>query len=238
MNSKKENPIFSITFNLILPVIILKNGDGWIGADIQLFGLDSSMLVLIIALLFPIIYFLNDFIKNSKTNFISILGFVNILLTGLIGILGEKFGISKNWFIIKESIIPLAIGILILVSMSSKTPLVKTIVFNDSVFNIARIDRHIKKEKISIFDDIFRNSTYLISGSFFLSSVIQFFLARIIITVDPGHADFNDQVGTMTWMSYFVVMIPCMSMFGYAIYKIINGITEITGLKREEILNS
>ena len=56
------------------------------------------MLVLIIALLFPIIYFLNDFIKNSKTNFISILGFVNILLTGLIGILGEKFGISKNWF--------------------------------------------------------------------------------------------------------------------------------------------
>ena len=95
MNSKKENPIFSITFNLILPVIILKNGDGWIGADIQLFGLDSSMLVLIIALLFPIIYFLNDFIKNSKTNFISILGFVNILLTGLIGILGEKFGILK-----------------------------------------------------------------------------------------------------------------------------------------------
>ena len=60
------------------------------------------------------------FIKNSHTNFISILGFVNILLTGLIGILGEKFGISKNWFIIKESIIPLAIGILILVSMSSK----------------------------------------------------------------------------------------------------------------------
>ena len=64
------------------------------------------------------------------------------------------------------------------------------------------------------------------------------FLARIIITVDPGHADFNDQVGTMTWMSYFVVMIPCMSMFGYAIYKIINEITEITGLEREEILNS
>ena len=147
MNSKKENPIFSITFNLILPVIILKKGDNWIGADIQLFGLESSMLVLIIALLFPTVYFLNDFIKNSNTNFISILGFVNILLTGLIGILGEKFGISKNWFIIKESIIPLAIGILILVSMNSKSPLVKTIIFNDSVFNIARINRHIKKKK-------------------------------------------------------------------------------------------
>ena len=238
MNSKKENPIFSFTFNLILPVIILKKGDNWIGVDIQLFGLESSMLVLIIALLFPIIYFLNDFIKNSNTNFISILGFVNILLTGLIGIMGEKFGISKNWFIIKESIIPLAIGILILVSMNSKTPLVKTIIFNDSVFNIARINRYIKKEEARIFDEIFRTSTYLISGSFFLSSGIQFFLAKIIITVDPGHSNFNDQVGTMTWMSYFVVMIPCMSMFGYAIYKIINGITELTGLKREEILNS
>ena len=238
MNSKKENPIFSIAFNLILPVIILKKGDNWIDDSFPLLGLDSSMLILIIALLFPIIYFLNDFIKNSNTNFISILGFVNILLTGLIGILGEKFGISKNWFIIKESIIPLAIGILILVSMNSKSPLVKTIIFNDSVFNIARINRHIKEEKISIFDEIFRNSTYLISGSFFLSSVIQLFLARIIITVDPGHANFNDQVGTMTWMSYFVVMIPCLSMFGYGIYKIINGIKEITGLKREEIINS
>ena len=96
----------------------------------------------------------------------------------------------------------------------------------------------LKEEKISIFDEIFRNSTYFISGSFFLSSVIQFFLARIIITVDPGHVNFNDQVGTMTWMSYFVVMIPCMSMFGYAVYKIMNGLAEVTGLKREEILNS
>ena len=145
---------------------------------------------------------------------------------------------AKNWFIIKESIIPLAIGILILVSMNSRSPLVKTIIFNDSVFNISRINRHIREEKKGIFDEIFRNSTYLISCSFFLSSFIQFFLAKIIITVDPGHADFNNQVGTMTWMSYFVVMVPCMSMFGYAVYKIMNGITELTGLKREEILNT
>jgi len=237
MQNKKENPIISLIFNLVLPVIILKNGNNWIGLDNKILNIETSMLVLIIALSFPSIYFINDFRLKSRANFISILGFVNVLLTGLIGILGEKYGISRNWFIIKESLIPFLIGILVLVSMNSSTPLVKTLIYNSTIFNIDKIELNLIENKNPTFNSIFNFATYLISGSFFMSSIIQFFLASYIVTVDPGHVEFNDQVGTMTWVSYFVVMVPCLSMFGYAIYKLIKGLKTLTGLKTEEILN-
>ena len=237
MPKSKENPILSLIFNLVLPVIILKNGDKWIDIETKLLGLEGNVLILLFALSFPTLYFLNDFRINSRANFISILGFVNVLLTGLIGIFGEKYGISRDWFIIKESMIPLIIGFITLLSMKSKTPLVKTLVYNETVFNIEKIKKHLSKEKISEFNNVFKISTYLISASFFLSAIIQFFLASYIVTVDPGHMDFNEQVGTMTWMSYFVVMIPCNSMFGYGIFILIKKIKNLTGLDTEQILN-
>ena len=234
---KKENPIISIFFNLVIPVVILKNGNKLLGFEQNFIGIETSILVLIFALSFPLFYFLNDLRINTKVNFISILGFINVLLTGLIGILGEKYGISRSWFIIKEGIIPLIIGLLVLLSMKSKTPLVKELIYNPVLFNIKKINENFPENSNDDFNKIFYHSTYLISASFLLSSIIQFFLASYIVTVDPGHSDFNNQVGTMTWVSYFVVMAPCMSMFGFALWKLIMGIKRITGLETNQILN-
>ena len=234
---RKENPIISILFNLVIPVIILKNGNKWFGLEQNFIGIETSILVLICALSFPFFYFLNDLRINTKVNFISILGFINVLLTGLIGILGEKYGISRSWFIFKEGIIPLIIGLLIILSMKSKTPLIKELIYNPVLFNINKINANFPENRNDDFNKIFYHSTYLISASFLLSSIIQFFLASYIVTVDPGHSDFNNQVGTMTWVSYFVVMAPCMSMFGYALWKLIVGIKRITGLETDQILN-
>ncbi len=238
MNNKKENPILSIIFNLIVPVIILKNGDSWLGVDNSFFGIETSVLVLIISLSFPFFFFINDLRLNTKVNFIAVLGFVNILLTGLIGIIGEKYGISRIWFIVKESIIPFIIGSLILLSMKSKSPLVKNLIYNPLIFNIQKINESLLENSKDDFNIIFKSSTYMISGSFFMSSIIQFFLASYIVTVDPGQPKFNDQVGTMTWVSYVVVMVPCMSIFGYAIWTLIQGIKKLTGLETEQILNN
>ena len=234
---KKENPIISIFFNLVIPVVILKNGNKLLSFEQNFIGIETSILVLIFALSFPLFYFLNDLRINTKVNFISILGFINVLLTGLIGILGEKYGISRSWFIIKEGIIPLIIGLLVLLSMKSKTPLVKELIYNPVLFNIKKINENFPGNSNDDFNKIFYHSTYLISASFLLSSIIQFFLASYIVTVDPGHSDFNNQVGTMTWVSYFVVMAPCMSMFGFALWKLIVGIKRITGLETDQILN-
>ena len=68
-----------------------------------------------IALIFPVGYFIFDFIRRKNINVVSILGFVNILLTGGIGVFGANLGLSKNWFILKEGLLPLIIGYTLLI---------------------------------------------------------------------------------------------------------------------------
>ena len=233
----KENPLISITFNLLLPVIILKNGDAWINGVIENFIVEIPVLVLLAALSFPTGYFIYDWVKTKRINFISILGFVNVLLTGLIGIIGGKYGLSKNWYILKEGLVPMLIGVFLITSSKTKSPILKALLYNDTIFNIQKINKRLKKGDDKEISMILQSSTYYVASAFFISSILQFILGIIIITVDPGTPKFNDQVGTMTWVSYFVVLVPSFTMFGIGIYKIINGIKIITKLEMDEILN-
>jgi hypothetical protein len=43
---RKENPIISILSNLVIPVVILKNGNNWLGINEKLLGIETSILVL------------------------------------------------------------------------------------------------------------------------------------------------------------------------------------------------
>ena len=98
MTSKKqyktEKPLHSVLFNIFIPVLILKNGNKWV---YKYFGdtenihkwmdyLDYPSLIFAIALIFPLAYFIYDFFTRKNINVISILGFINILLTGGIGV--------------------------------------------------------------------------------------------------------------------------------------------------------
>ena len=101
--SKRENPLHSLLFNIVIPVMILKNGTKWLNkffgdyesANSSLGFLDYSSIGFGCALIFPIIYFIFDLFKRKNINVISILGFVNILLTGGIGVFGSNLGLSK-----------------------------------------------------------------------------------------------------------------------------------------------
>tara|TARA_A100001015_G_C15041812_1_gene740221 strand:+ start:4181 stop:4894 length:714 start_codon:yes stop_codon:yes gene_type:complete len=233
----KENPLLSILFNLVLPVIILKNGDIWLDGIIDNSSFEIPSLVLLVALAFPTGYFIYDWAKTKRFNFISILGFINVLLTGLIGIIGSKYGLSKNWYILKEGLIPLLIGVFLIASSKTKSPMLNALLYNETIFNIQKINQRLKTSDEDEISKILQLSTYYVASAFFISSILQFILGGIIITVDPGTPKFNDQVGTMTWVSYFVVLIPSFTMFGIGIYKIINGIKIITKLEINEILN-
>ena len=63
--SKRENPLHSLLFNIVIPVMILKNGTKWLNkffgdyesANSSLGFLDYSSIGFGCALIFPIIYF-------------------------------------------------------------------------------------------------------------------------------------------------------------------------------------
>jgi len=239
IKEKKENPLISIIFNIVIPVFILKNGDNILTNLGIIFEINYQIIVLLVALSFPMVYFFVDLYSKKQVNIISVLGFVNVLLTGGIGVFGGMYGLSRLWFILKEGLMPLIIGLVFLFTIRRGNPLIRTFIYNEAIFNIEIINGKLNEiNRKDDFNKILEKSSYLIVLAFFFSSIIQFILATIIVTVDPGHVNFNDQVGTMTWVSYFVVMVPSLSMFGLSIYQMVGGIKKITGFKTGEFLKN
>jgi len=248
-NKQKENPIISLCCNILIPVIILKNGNKWInGILIQSYGeewvyqhsfkVDISSIVFFIALIFPVIYFFYDLLNRRKINLISILGFINILLTGGIGIFGAKFGLSKNWFIFKEGLLPIIIGSVLIIMRKYKQDSFNRILLNEVLFDNDQIRDSIKEDMQSEFKFIVRKAgSYLIAG-FFISSIIQFTLASLIVVSNPGEPSFNKEVSTMTWVSYIAVLLPTMLIVGKGYLGLISDIEKVTSLKKDEFLKS
>ena len=99
MEAKKENPFLNLLANIILPVFILNKTSLFPGEN-------KALLALGVALIFPIGYGLWDLFKNSKTNYFSILGLVNTLITGLFAV----FTLGGIWFAIKEAALQACLG--------------------------------------------------------------------------------------------------------------------------------
>ena len=246
---EKENPLISISFNIFIPVLILKNGENWIHKILQLLDIaelpvqfldtiNLSSMAFLIALIFPVGYFIYDFLKRKNVNVISILGFINVLLTGGIGIFGERFGLSKNWFIIKEGALPSLIGLTLITLRKFRKESFNKILLNDMLFDNYKIGSSINDERQYEFERIvYRAGSHFIIG-LFMSSFVQFVLASIIVTANPGEPLFNEQVATMTWVSFLAVFVITMSIVGKGYLGLISGVEKITGLKREDFLKT
>ena len=248
-NKQKENPILSLCCNILIPVIILKNGNKWINKIlIQYHGeewfyensmiVDISSIVFFIALICPVIYFFYDLLNRKNINLISILGFINILLTGGIGIFGAKFGLSKNWFIFKEGMLPIIIGLVLIIMSKYRQSSFNNILLNEVLFDNDKIRISIKEDMQYEFEYIVRKAGYYLIGGFFISSIIQFTLASLIVVSSPGESSFNKEVSTMTWVSYIAVLLPTILIIGKGYLGLISDIEKITGLKKEEFLKS
>ena len=101
----QENPLVSLLFNIAIPALILYK----LSTPERL----GPVWGLLAGLAFPLGYGLYDFARRRRTNFISILGFVSILLTGGFGLM-ELDGI---WFAVKEASIPALIGLAVIGSL-------------------------------------------------------------------------------------------------------------------------
>lgn len=248
-NKKKENPFISLLFNIIIPVIVLKNGGKWIDNLLIEFSSKKKILpdiiieevpsvVFAVALIFPFFYFFYDLLKRKNLNYISILGFINVLLTGGIGIFGAKVGLSKNWFILKEGLLPIVIGTLFFLMSKFKPSSFNDIILNDALFDTGKLKESISDEMLPNFDGIIQKAGYYLISGFFISSIIQFILAYFIVVANPGEIGFNEQVSTMTWVSYFAVMVPTILVIGKGYLSMISELETISSLDKEEFLKT
>jgi len=221
----KPRPMIDLLVSIFIPSFILMklSGDDSLGATTAL----------IVALAFPLGWGLFERFQYKKFNFIAILGLVSVLLTGGIGLLQ----LDPQWLAVKEATIPGLIGIAVLVSTRTRYPLIKTLLYNPTVMNVSMIKQKLDDRGNSeAFDARLQNATYLLSGTFLFSAVMNYILAKWIVTSPSGSAAFNEELGQMTLLSYPVIAIPSMLMMMAIFYYLWRTINGMTGLKLEEIL--
>mgnify|MGYP006873066092 CR=1 FL=1 len=231
-NNQKENILVSILFNIVIPVLVLnkfsKIAERFV-SDLSV----SPIFILILALCFPIGYFLYDYVKRRKANFISILGFVSILLTGIIGV----FEFPSEWIAFKEASVPFIIGLAVLISLKTPYPLVRKLLYNEEIMDVEKVDGILKAtNQTEKFDKTLTNSTYLLAFSFLLSTILNFTLAKILIHSPSGTEAFNQEIAKMTALSYPVIALPSTIVMMFALWYLIRNLKKITGLTFEEML--
>ncbi|WP_087025695.1 VC0807 family protein [Thaumasiovibrio subtropicus] len=223
-NQKKSNPLFEIVFNVFIPSFILMKLSG----DDQL----GSVWALVVALAFPLAYGGYELVRFKKFNFIALLGFVSVLLTGGIGLLQ----LDTKWLALKEALIPGLIGLAVLISSFTPYPVVKKMIFNDTILNLALIEEKLnERNQRQAFDRCLSTSNYLFASTFVFSSVMNYVLATWIVTSPAGTEAFNAELGKLTLISYPMIAIPCILMMLGIFYFVWRQIKAMTDLETEEI---
>lgn len=222
----KPRPFIDLLVSIILPSFILMkfSGDQHLGAA----G------ALITALAFPLCWGIFELVKYRKFNFIALLGLISVLLTGGIGLLQ----LDLKWLAIKEAAIPSIIGLGVLASTFTRYPLVKTMLFNPKIMDVEKIEEKLKENNsTAAFDSRMMKANYLFAGTFLFSAIMNYILAKSIVTSPSGSAAFNEELGQLTLYSYPMIAIPSMIMMLAIFYYLWKTIHGLTGLDLEGIMS-
>ncbi|QUJ70283.1 MFS transporter (plasmid) [Photobacterium sp. GJ3] len=224
MTEKKSNPLTDLIFNVIVPSVVLMklSGQDYLG----------PVNALVLALAFPVVLGGYELLKHKKFNFISLLGFISVLLTGGIGLLE----LDTQWLAIKEALIPGLIGLVVFGSTFTRYPIVTKMIFNDTVLNLDLIKEHLNKhDKQAEFNKCLTQSNYLFASTFAFSAVMNYVLATTIVTSPAGSEAFNEELGEMTLLSYPMIAIPSMLMMFGIFYYVWRSIRRMTHLEANQI---
>ena len=226
MEKKKESPLVSLLVSIVIPAIILSKF-----STEEYLGILPGFLV---ALAFPIGYAIYNLLVRKETGFIAIIGFVSIFLTGIIGV----FEFPTQWLAVKEAAVPLLIGIAVIVSLKTPYPLVKKLLFNEELLDLKLINKKlIENKNVFELEKVLVKSTFMVASSFLLSAFLNFFLTKYIVVSPAGTAAFNEELGTLTAISYPAIALPSTVVMFVALYYIFKQVTQLTGLSFDEILS-
>ena len=223
---KQENFFLNLALNILLPTFVLMklSGEDKLGPELGL----------IVALSFPIGYGIYDYFRVRKINFFSAIGVVSVLLTGGISLMK----LPPEYIAIKEAAIPGILGLATLISLYTPYSFIKVLLFNPNVMQVEKINHILDNNGTQKqFNGVLFNASLLVSCSFFLSSVLNYVLAKMIVVSEPGTEAFNEELGKMTVLSYPVIAVPSFVILGIAAYYMFRNIAKLTGLPMEQIFN-
>lgn len=240
----EEHPLANILINVLVPVMALsflsKEGS-------RPWHLGPAV-AMAVGLALPLGYGIWFFAKTRRANFFSLLGLVSVLLTGGLTLyLWNRDGTVKPnaavWFGLKEASIPLVLGLAVLGSHWSSTPLLRLFLYSDNLFDIPKVERRVADlGAAAAYRRILWQATVLFAGSFFVSTVLNFLLAQWFLgginhAASDAREQYNVQVAKLTGWGFVVIALPMLVFLGFTLYRLLAGLRRVTGLSNEEILH-
>ncbi len=248
----QEHPLANVLVNVLIPVLALSylskdpEFQRAIGTTVQPWHIGPTK-ALMLALAFPLAYGIRHFIKTRKANFFSALGLFSVLLTGGLTIFlwNEDGTIKPNGdvlFGLKEASIPLILGIAVIGSHFTSTPLLRTFLYSDTLFDIKRIESEIDAKNAQPgYEKTIFQATLLFAASFLISALLNFGLALYFLgDIDHSAANarelYNGQVAKLTGWGFAVIGLPMLVFLFITLRRMITQLSKLTGLKEEEIM--
>lgn len=224
----QEKTGISLFYNIVIPSVLMMKGGQWFGF--------TPEWTLVAALFFPISFGLSEFIIHKEYSLFAIVGFINVLLTGGIGILH----LPKEWVAVKEAAVPLILGTAIfLTARSQRYALARIMLYNDKIIQLNKVDNAIKaNQKEKPLRRLLRHCTYWISFSFLISAVLNYVLAQMIIKSETGTQAFTEELGKMQAWSFPVILVPCTIIMMIVLWQLYKGIRLYSGLEMEDIFQN
>ncbi len=222
---QQENTLANLLLNIVIPTLILiyASGEDRLGPT----------WAVVVALSFPIGYGLYDFNLKRKVNLFSAMGVISVILTGGISLLK----LPTEYMAIKEAAIPAIIGLITIASLYTKYPLVRTFLFNPAFLQTDKVQQALEQaNNTQTFEKTLKNATFLLAGSFFLSSVLNYMLAKYVLVSPPGTEEAIAELGKMQALSFPVITIPSTIVLIFAMYYLFTSITKLTHLGWDDIL--
>lgn len=227
---RQDNAFLNLLFNIVFPVLILNRLTHFLG----------PLNALLLALAFPLGYGAYEFITRRKFNAFSVLGLLNVSVTGGLALMG----LHGLWFAFKEAAFPTLVGLFVFGSAFTQKPFIQSLFLNPTIMDVNLLEEKLRENnKQQEFHQHMRRATMWLSLSFVFSAICNFTIARRIFTnIDETLSSanqstvLNEQIAKMTTWSMAIVLLPSM-LFLLAIFAyLMKGVKDNTGLKTDELL--
>lgn len=225
----------NLLIDILLPVMILNKLSPYLGER-------GPLLALLLAVALPLGHGLYDFVRERKINWLSLLGLLNVLLTGGFALMK----LEGFWFAVKEASFPALIGIFVFISTFTKKPLFSFFLNQPGIFSMDLIQQKLEERNNQEgFQQLIRKCTLFFSGTFFISAFLNFVLAiRVFKEIPIGLSEnekadlLNSQIADMTWMGYVIIALPLMVITTTLFYYCLRSLSKLTDLTLNELMNT